>query len=101
MLGSCEPGSMRAPNTVFEETALAIKVLGNPSPNFFDIQIRGKADKNIILTVYDNLGRVIETRSSLQSNQTVRFGSLYHSGIYLVEIIQGTQKQTLKLIKTN
>jgi hypothetical protein len=51
--------------------------------------------------VYDNLGRVIERKSSLPSNQIVRLGSFYQSGIYLVEIIQGTQKQTLKLVKAN
>jgi hypothetical protein len=83
------------------ETVLATRVLGNPSSNYFDIQIGGKAGNNIRLMVYDNMGRVIETRSSLTSNQTVRLGSFYHSGIYLVEIIQGTQKQTLKLVKAN
>jgi len=51
--------------------------------------------------VYDNLGRVIERKSSLPSNQIVRLGGSYQSGIYLVEIIQGTQKQTLKLVKAN
>ena len=101
MLGSCEAGSVRArPSDLLETTDLAIRVLGNPSPNHFDIQIRGNAD-NIRLTVYDNLGRVIETKSSLPSNQTVRIGSSYHSGIYLVEIVQGTHKQTLKLVKSN
>ena len=101
MLSSCEPNSGRVRSTdVPEETGLAIKVLGNPSPNYFDIQIRGKAD-NIRLTVYDNLGRVIERRSSLPSNQIVRLGSFYQAGIYMVEIIQGTQKQTLKLVKIN
>jgi hypothetical protein len=102
MLGSCEPITVRVrSNDVREETGLAIRVLGNPSRNYFDIQIPGNADNNIRLTVYDNLGRVIETRSSVQSNQIVRLGSFYHSGIYLVEIIQGTQKQTLKLVKAN
>jgi len=101
MLGTCEPATTRARAVDMQQTDLTIKVLGNPSSNHFDIQIRGKADNNIRLTVYDNLGRVIETKSSLQSNQTVRLGSFYHSGIYLVEIIQGTQKQTLKLVKAN
>ena len=101
MLGSCEPNSGRVRSTdVLETTDLAIRVLGNPSSNHFDIQIRGNAD-NIRLTVYDNLGRVIERKSSLPSNQIVRLGSFYQSGIYLVEIIQGTQKQTLKLVKAN
>ena len=101
MLGSCESATTRAPSTNVRETDLAIRVLGNPSPNYFDIQIQGKADTNIRLTVYDNLGRVIEIKSSLASNQTVRLGSFYHTGIYLVEIVQGTYKQTLKLVKAN
>jgi len=102
MLGGCESNSARVPSAaVREETDLAIRVLSNPSPNYFEIQIRGKADNNIRLTVYDYLGRVIERKSSLSSNQIVRLGNFYHSGIYFVEIVQGTQKQTLKLVKAN
>ena len=101
MLGSCEPVSVRSRSTDVMETDLAIRVLANPSHNNFEIQIRGNAANNIRLTVYDNLGRVIERKSSLPSNQTIRFGSSYRSGIYLVEIVQGTRKQTLKLVKAN
>ena len=104
MLGSCEPNSVTRRSAVIRETDLSdltIRVLSNPSPNYFEIQMRGNADNNIRLTVYDYLGRVIERKSSLSSNQTVRLGNFYHSGIYLVEIVQGTQKQTLKLIKAN
>jgi hypothetical protein len=101
MLGSCETTSARAPSMIVQEAALEVKVLGNPSSNYFDIRLRGKADNNIQIIVYDNMGRVIETKSSLPSNQTIRFGSSYHSGIYLVEIVQGTHKQTLKLVKVN
>jgi len=101
MLGSCEPVTVRSRSSVIAEAGLTIKVLANPSPNYFDIQIRGKADNNIRLTVYDNMGRVVETKSSLSSNQTVRFGNFYRSGIYLLEIVQGPHKQTLKLVKSN
>ena len=102
MLGTCESSTVRVQSANFrEETDLAIRVLGNPSPNYFDIQLGGKADNNIRLTVYDNLGRVIERKSSLSSNQIVRLGNFYHSGVYLVEIVQGTQRQTLKLVKAN
>jgi len=101
MLGSCTPATVRVRSSDVMETDLATRVLGNPSSSYFDIQLGGNAGNNIRLTVYDNLGRVIETRSSLQSNQIVRLGSFYHSGIYLVEIVQGTQKQTLKLVKAN
>ena len=99
MLGSCEPNSVTRRSAVIRETDLAIRVLANPSPNYFEIQLRGKADNNIRLTVYDYLGRVIERKPSLTSNQTVRLGNFYQSGIYLVEIVQGSQKQIVKLVK--
>src|SRR5688572_32368400 len=100
MLASCGPNPVTVrSNHIGEE--LAIRVLSNPSPNYFDIQIRGEAGNNIRLTVYDNMGRVIETKSSLPSDQTVRLGSYYKPGIYLVEIVQGVQKQTLRLVKAN
>ncbi|HEX7847306.1 MAG TPA: CHRD domain-containing protein [Chitinophagaceae bacterium] len=100
MLGSCAANStrMRFDNG---QPDIAIRVFGNPSPNYFDIQILGKADNNIRLNVYDNLGRVIETRSSLLTNQIIRLGNNYHPGTYLVEIVQGTNRQTLKLVKAN
>ena len=104
MLGGCEPNSITVRSALNRETDLtdfAIRVLSNPSPNYFEIQLRGKADNNIRLTVYDNLGRVIERKSSLSSNQTVRFGNSYNSGTYLVEIVHGTQKQIVKLVKAN
>jgi hypothetical protein len=101
MLGSCEPVSVRARSVDVPQTDLTIRVFANPSSNHFDIQLSGKAGNEIRVTVYDNLGRVIETKSSLASNQTLTFGSSYRSGIYLVEIIQGTSKQTLKLVKAN
>jgi hypothetical protein len=99
VLGECEPGSVRVPSADLPETDLAVKVLSNPSPNHFDIQVSGRAGNNVRITVYDNMGRVIETMSTLPSNQTVRFGSSYHSGIYLVEIAQGAQKQIVRLVK--
>lgn len=101
MLANCELASVRAGLTNMEEADLGIKVLGNPSPNHFDIIIRSRSENNIQLTVYDNLGRVIESKASMSSDQTFRIGSKYRAGIYLVEIIQGKQKQTLKLVKTN
>ena len=101
MLGTCEPVTARVRSTIVDEKELTIRVLANPSPNHFDIQLRGNADSDIRLNVYDNLGRLVEERSSVQSNQTVRFGSSYHTGIYLVEILQGSHKQTLKLVKVN
>ena len=101
MLGSCEASNAnRLGTTNLEATNLSVKVMGNPSRNHFDIQLGGLTNKNVQITVYDYLGRVIETRSQ-PANQTLKIGSAYKPGTYLVEIVQGTQKQTLRLIKAN
>lgn len=100
MLGSCEANgnANRLSTANLPATSLAVKILGNPSRTYFDIQIGGLTNKNVRMNVYDNLGRLVETRSQ-QANQTIRFGNSYKPGTYLVELIQGTQKQTLRLIK--
>jgi len=101
MLGSCEDNSVTIRSEDIGETSLALKVMGNPSSNWFDIPLRSTSNNNIGLTVYDNMGRVIERRSSVLPNQTLRLGSSYHAGIYFVQILQGGQSTTLKLVKTN
>lgn len=102
MLASCATNgnSSRLQTTNLEATNLAVRVMGNPSRNHFDIQIGSSTNNSVRITVYDNFGRVMETRS-LPGNQMVRLGSFYRPGTYLVEIIKGTQKQTLRLVKTN
>ena len=106
MLGSCMDASITyskigAEQQMVQSDDLAVRALPNPSLNYFDLQISGKAGSSIQVKVYDLIGRVIETRSSLQSSQMLRVGSFYNPGIYIVEISQGVQKQTLKLVKAN
>ena len=99
MLGSCEMnGNTRRLSTNVQAASLAVKVLGNPSRNYFDIQIAGLTNQNVRITVYDNLGRLVESKAQAP-NQTIRFGSAYKPGAYLVEIMQGTQKQVVRLLK--
>jgi hypothetical protein len=103
MLGSCTDGekSTTLPKSLMEEQAsnLSVRALPNPSLNYFDLQLSGKGGNNIQVKVYDLMGRVIESKSSLHSNQTLRVGASYKPGIYMVEIVQGEQKQTIRLIK--
>ena len=95
MLGSCTDDA----RTVTD--ALSIRVLSNPSSNYFELQVNAKAGSNMQLSVYDLQGRVVETKAAVQSNQTLRLGTSYYPGVYLVQIKQGTQTQTIRLIKSN
>lgn len=106
MLGTCieDARSVTGREIVAESHAkdnLFARVLSNPSSNYFELQVNGKAGASIQLKVFDLHGRIVESKPSLQSNQTLRIGTSYYPGIYLVQIKQGTQTQTLKLIKAN
>ena len=106
MLGSCteQSQSFTGREVVGEHTAqdaLSVRVLYNPSPNYFELRISGNAESNIQLKVYDLQGRIVETKASLQANQTLRLGTSYRAGVYLVQVQQGTQMKTMKLIKAN
>lgn len=81
--------------------ALTVRVLSNPSSGHFDLQLSGSTENKIQLRVYDLQGRVVEAKQSLNANQTLRLGTSYRPGVYLVQINQGTETQTVKLIKAN
>jgi hypothetical protein len=42
---------------------------------------------------------VIEQRTNLSAEQTIQLGALYRPGVYILEIIQGTERKRMKLIK--
>ena len=105
MLGNCpdDPShSITAREIDAKQTTaeFSVKVLSNPSPNYFDIQLNAKAGSKIQLKVFDLQGRVVESKPSLQSNQTLRLGTSYVPGVYIVQIMQGTELQTIRLVKT-
>lgn len=104
MLGTCadESRSVSAREATTRQMSeeFSVRVISNPSPNYFELQLNGTAGNKIQLRVYDLQGRLVETKSSLQSNQIVRIGTLYTPGIYLVQVAQGTEIQTVRLVKT-
>jgi hypothetical protein len=44
-------------------------------------------------------GRMVEARTNITVNSVIELGRNYHSGVYLVEVWQGTERKQLKLIK--
>lgn len=105
MLGACAENAIVATasrSSIVERSmgSTIIRVLPNPSNSYFTLQLAGSetsALKN--LQVIDIAGRLIEQRTNIQNNQTLRLGSSYHRGIYFVEISDGKTKAVLKLIK--
>ena len=105
MLGNCggETRSDMGRQGIGEQLAqdALIKVRANPSPNYFELQVSGKAESNLQLKVYDLQGRVVEVIASVRANQMLKLGTSYRPGVYMVQVIQGKQSQTIRLVKGN
>ena len=71
----------------------------NPSRTSFNIQIEGATSESMTIKVTDMTGRLIEHRTNVPANQTLQIGSNYKAGMYYVEVLQGSNKQNLKLVK--
>ncbi len=105
MLGSCSLlngiTQHEAPPEITAGSSFKVKVIQNPSANYFSVRVEGNSKDLMKLRVVDMQGRVIEIKDNLQSNQIIKIGSSYHPGTYLVEIVQGQERKQLKLVKTN
>ena len=78
------------------------KAYPNPSHKEFSIQITSNNKKDVIrMIVSDVSGRTIERKNSIPFDQFIKLGSNYRPGVYIVEVVQGTSKATLRLVKTS
>ena len=72
----------------------------NPSANLFTITIEGgNVAEKMVLQVTDVLGRVVDRKTNLQTNSTIQIGSNYRPGTYIAEVIQGSIRKQIKLVK--
>jgi uncharacterized repeat protein (TIGR03803 family) len=79
-------------------SGLQVKVLPNPSQYQFEVRISGRADLPVFLRVTDILGRVIEERKLKGGMQYLMLGAGWQNGSYFLEVSQGNQRNTNKLI---
>lgn len=89
----------RVPNDPFPDGILTVKAFPNPSPGQFYVITLSTSLKPLTIVVTDNTGRTIETRSGLAANGLFTLGSNYRAGTYYLQVKQGNNTQTVKLIK--
>jgi hypothetical protein len=78
---------------------LSVAAFPNPSSDRFVIGIRSSSTESINVKVTDILGRELEKRVAIGSNRRFELGAGYKTGVYFVEVVQGSQKQVIKLVK--
>ena len=77
-----------------------VHVSPNPSPDNFTLHIETtEMVEKINVKVIDLSGRVLESRSNLTGEQTLRIGDNLKPGIYFVQLQQGTEIKQIKLLK--
>jgi hypothetical protein len=80
---------------------LTVKVMPNPTPNYFNVAITGKNNNPVTVRVMDIYGRVIQLDQKIAANATLRLGQKWAGGTYLVEVMQGEERKVVKVIKAN
>ncbi|MBV5335170.1 MAG: T9SS type A sorting domain-containing protein, partial [Sulfuricurvum sp.] len=89
----------KAEVVVKSEEELKVTVMPNPSTTYFTLKLESKYETPVNLRVMDGAGRVVDARSKLGSNSTFQIGHSYSSGTYYAELIQGTKRKVVQLIK--
>lgn len=72
----------------------------NPFSNGFNVSVTTESSEPVSVTVYDLSGKVLEAQTVAASELgTLRMGEGYAAGIYQVQVVQGTETKTLKVVK--
>lgn len=75
-----------------------VEVMPNPAADFFTVTMNYGNNKLMHLEVIDGTGRIIEKRTGVM-NRSIHLGENYAQGIYFLQVWQGDQHVSIKLIK--
>jgi hypothetical protein len=88
---------------ITEETTgqkFELKAFPNPTQNQFKVHVESSnRNDKIMLRVYDAYGRTVRLIRDAMAGQTITLGNEYRPGIYYIEMIQGKNRQQVKLLK--
>jgi hypothetical protein len=72
----------------------------NPFEENFNIELQTASESDIIVKIYDMLGRLLEEKSVKTDKQSsVQAGENYPSGVYNVIISRGNETKVLRVVK--
>ena len=80
-------------NSIFK-----ISAYPNPSATEFTVLLEGGSKEKVAIIVTDLVGRKVY-QSAGDMKQQYKFGNNLMPGIYMLQVIQGNSKQSIKLIK--
>jgi len=78
---------------------LQVVAAPNPASTHFVLRLQGGNNEPVQIRVTDAMGRVVELRKKVNANSTITLGATYRAGVYYAEVMQGSKKITVKLVK--
>ncbi len=78
--------------------AMEVKIFPNPTVSDFKLQVLTSGSEEITVRVFDNLGRMYKS-FKLMPYQTIALGAELKAGSYMIEVRQGVDVKTTKLVK--
>jgi len=70
----------------------------NPSQSYFNLQVKSSDNADVEIKVFDITGKQVAQMKGA-AVETYKFGNTLVAGAYIVEVRQGDQKVTTKIIK--
>jgi peroxiredoxin family protein len=86
----------RVPATV--STSMEVKVYPNPTTSQFNVQVKSSGTEEAVVRVLDVTGRFIKS-VKVSSNSNVNLGSDLKAGAYMLEVRQGKEVKTVRVMK--
>jgi len=86
----------RVPATV--ATSMEVKVYPNPTTSQFNVQVKSTGTEETVIRVLDLTGRFIKS-VKVSSNSNVNLGSDLKPGSYMLEVRQGKEVKTVRVMK--
>jgi hypothetical protein len=112
VLNSSAPTSSMSPNLVTVEMGtekktvevladkLTVTAFPNPAKSQFNLKlVSNNTTDAISVRVMNQIGQIMEVRNNLTSGQTIQFGAAYRHGAYFAEVIQGSNRKVVQLLK--
>jgi hypothetical protein len=79
-------------------SSMSVKVYPNPTTNQFSVQVNTTATEEAVVRLLDVQGRFIKS-VKVAANQTISLGSELKAGAYLLEVRQGKEVKTTRVVK--
>ena len=76
-----------------------VRVLPNPSTTNFRLLVETYSNETISIRLMDASGRVLQSLTGLSRNNVITVGDKFINGTYFAEVIQGSKRKVVTLIK--